>query len=275
MAVLAGFNVLAWLAVYDLERRELEVVFFDIGQGDAIFIETPQKHQVLIDGGPDAAILEKLGKVMPFWDRTIDLVILTHPEHDHIAGLIEVLKRYKVENILWTGIVRNTSEYSEWVKLVQEEKANVFAAKAGEKIKSGKVLLEVLHPFENLAGQEFENSNDTSIINRLIFGRTSFLFTGDISKSVEKKLAVNAKNTIGSNILKVSHHGSKTSTAPEFLTEVVPEIAVISAGRKNPYGHPHQEVLETLADYDITVLRTDIEGDIKITSDGERLLVKF
>ena len=112
--ILIGLNILAWLAVYDLSKSQfLEVNFFDVGQGDSIFIETPQRHQILIDGGPDETILEKLGREMPFWDRTIDLIILTHPEHDHLAGLIEVLKRYKVENILWTGVSRTTSEYKE------------------------------------------------------------------------------------------------------------------------------------------------------------------
>ncbi|GAH21548.1 unnamed protein product, partial [marine sediment metagenome] len=104
-------NILAWLAVYDLNKPQLlEVNFFDVGQGEVIFIETPSRHQILIDGGPSSVILEKLTENLPFWDRTIDLIILTHPEHDHLAGLIEVLKRYKVENILWTGVVRDTAE---------------------------------------------------------------------------------------------------------------------------------------------------------------------
>ena len=123
LGILLGLNALAWLAVYNLSQaRLLEVDFFDTGQGDAIFIETPQNYQILIDGGPDSTILEKLNKEMPFWDRTIDLIILTHPEKDHMAGLIEVLKRYKVENILWTGIVRDTAEYKEWQKSIQKEK---------------------------------------------------------------------------------------------------------------------------------------------------------
>ncbi len=271
LAVLFSLNILAWLAVYDLSGSELEIVFFDIGQGDAIFIETPQRHHILIDGGPSSIISEKLAREMPFWDRTIDLIILTHPEKDHLSGLIEVLKRYKVENVLWTGIVRNTSEYQAWLKLIKEEGSNVFEAKAGLGIKAGRAALDVLYPFENLAGREFENSNDTSIVNRLIFGENSFLFTGDISQSVETELA----DDLDSDILKVSHHGSKTSTAKEFVEAVSPKIAVISSGRNNSYGHPHQETLETLADYDINVLRTDELGDIKIISDGKNYAVSF
>ena len=135
LAVLLGSNVFAWLIVFDLSRPEvLEVSFFDVGQGDAAFIETPQGHQILIDGGPSSIILEKLAQEMPFWDRTIDLIILSHPEKDHLAGLIEVLKRYKVENILWTGVVRETAEFEEWQELIKEEGAKIFIAEFGLRI---------------------------------------------------------------------------------------------------------------------------------------------
>ena len=161
LAILLGLfflNFLAWLVVYNLSQsRFLEVTFFDVGQGDAIFIETPKLHQILIDGGPDSTILGKLGKEMPFWDRTIDLVILTHPEHDHYGGLIEVLKRYKVENILWTGVIRDTAEFREWQRLIKEEGAKITIAKMGQKIKIHKCYLcdlSVLYPFENLEGKQ-------------------------------------------------------------------------------------------------------------------------
>ncbi|GAH68719.1 unnamed protein product, partial [marine sediment metagenome] len=222
-------NILAWLAVYDLNKPQLlEVNFFDVGQGEAIFIETPSRHQILIDGGPSSVVLEKLAESLPFWDRTIDLIILTHPEHDHLAGLIEVLKRYKVENILWTGVVRDTAEYKEWVKLIKNEGAEIKIAQAGQKINLSTYevdrYMEVLYPFENLEGQEFKNSNNTSIVAKLIFGTppthhppasrvpTSFLFTGDAYKSVEKKL-MDKKTDLASDVLKVGHHGSKTSNS--------------------------------------------------------------
>ena len=272
LSVLSGLNILAWLAVYDLSNRELEVIFFDVGQGDSALIKTPQGHRILIDGGPDSVVLERLGKTMPFWSRTIDLIILTHPEKDHISGLIEVLRRYEVENILWTGVLRSTSEYKEWKELIKAEKADIFIAKKGQKIKAGQAVIDILHPFENLAGREFQNNNDTSIVNRLKFGKISFLFTGDISGSVEKRLAASS-TLLTADVLKVSHHGSKTSSVKEFVKAVLPEIAVISSGRNNRYGHPHPEVLETLANYDIITLRTDINGSIKIFSNGENLNV--
>jgi competence protein ComEC len=262
-------NLFAWIIFFDLKSHKfLKVNFFDVGQGDAIFVETPTGHQILIDGGPSSKIIEKLAREIPFWDRSIDLIILTHPERDHITGLLEVLKRYRVENILWTGIVRNIPEYKEWLNLLEKERANVKIARAGQKIscKNCQWEIEVFYPFENLEGMEFEDSNDTSIVSKLIFGNFSFLFTGDIYKDVEEILSL-TNFDLNSKILKVAHHGSKTSSSEKFLEKVSPEIAVISVG-ENKYGHPHRETLETLKKYGIRVLRTDLNGDIKITSDG-------
>lgn len=254
----------------------MEVTFFDVGQGDAVFIETPARHQILVDGGPSSVILEKLGKEMPFWDRTIDLIILTHPEQDHMRGLFDVLKRYKVENILWTGILKDTAEYQEWLRLIEKEGAKIYIAKSGQKIPCltldvKQCYLEVLHPFESLDGQSPKNTNDTSVVARLVFGETAFLFTGDISKSAEKDI-VGKEIVIDSDILKVGHHGSKTSSGKEFIEKVSPDIAVISVGRDNKYGHPHKETLENLKG--VMVLRTDLDGDIKIISDGARYKIE-
>jgi len=274
LSLLLALNILAWIVVFDLSKNQpLEVVFFDVGQGDSIFIETPKKQQILIDGGPDSVILEKLGKEMPFYDNTLDLIILTHPEKDHLTGLISVLKRYKVENILWTGVKRDTLEFQEWERKILEEKANIKIAHPLQKIIASKTVLEILYPFENLAGREFEDSNETSIVSRLVFGENSFLFTGDIRKSEEKEI-LEQRTNLDSDILKVSHHGSKTSSSKEFIEKVLPEIAVISAGKGNSYGHPHQEVLDILEDYGIKILRTDQNGDIKIISDGKEIKIK-
>lgn len=272
---LVCLNLVAWVVVWDLSQpRFLEVVFFDVGQGDSIFIETPQGHQVLIDGGPSSVVLEKLAEETPFYDRSIDLIILTHPEHDHYFGLFEVLKRYEVENILWTGIIRDTAEYQEWIRLIDEEGANILIAKAGQKIilqKNPLIFLEILHPFENLENQETKYTNDTSIIAELVFGSVSFLFTGDISKKVEKQL-VDEYINLDTDVLKIAHHGSKTSSCSEFLETVSPEIAVISVG-ENRWGHPNQEVLENLQQFNIEILITRELGDIKIISDGNNFNV--
>ncbi len=277
LVILFGLNILAWVAVYDLSQSQLlEVVFFDVGQGDSIFIATPQGHQILIDGGPDETVLENLGKEMPFWDRTIDLIILSHPEHDHISGLIEVLKRYKVENILWTGVLRDTSEYRQWQELIKEERARITIARAGQQIQgSGSNLkrwaIEVLFPFESLEGKEVKNTNNTSVVVRLVYGDNSFLFTGDAYKSIERQLLETA---IDADVLKVGHHGSKTSSAQEFIEKVSPDIAVIQCGKDNHYGHPSQETLEILEKYGINIFRTDLDGDIKILCNSQSLILK-
>ena len=286
LGVLIGlliFNILAWFVVYDLSQiRYLEVIFFDVGQGDAIFIKTPQGHQILIDGGPDSVILEKLGKELPFYDRAIDLVILTHPESDHLTGLLDVLRSYKAKNILWTGVTRDTGTFRKWQELIEKEKAEIFIAKAGQKITIGKTSFEILFPFENLENKSVKDANNTSIVLRLDFGEISLLFTGDIYKSAERELlslasrrdesllhpSLRSGKQLDADVLKVSHHGSKTSTAEEFIIVVSPEIAVISVGRNNSYGHPHQETLDTLEKYGIRIFRTDFNGDIKIISDG-------
>jgi len=274
IGLLVLFNIFAWQRVFDLiEGRYLEIIFFDIGQGDAIFIETPQKHQILIDGGPDSSILEKLAKEIPFWDRSIDVVILTHPEKDHLAGLIEVLKRYKVDYVLWTGVVRQTSENDKWRSLLQEQEGKVVIIKAGQRIEAGEVCFNILSPVEYLEGEGFKDSNNTSIVSRLVFGQSSFLFTGDITSLIEKELVEKKVNLI-SNVLKVGHHGSKYSTSDNFLEAVDPEIAIISVG-KNSYGHPTEEVLQKLKKFDIEILRTDKDGDIELVSDGNNFKIKI
>jgi len=271
LIILFFLNILAWFAVFELQKfPSLKVIFFDVGQGDAIFIETPTKQQILIDGGPDPTILEKIGKAMPFWDRTIDLIILTHPDRDHLSGLIEVLKRYKIENILWTGVVRETAEYREWRRLIEKETTNIFIAQAPLDIyltgqagqNTQRMVLHILYPWENLEGQVVKRSNDTSIVSRLIFKENSFLFTGDISRKVEEKLILSGVQ-LESDVLKVAHHGSRHSSSEDFLKNVSPELAVIQVGR-NHYGHPSEEVLRRLEKFGIKVLRTDKNGDIKI-----------
>ncbi len=265
-------NIFVWKHVSDfIGNPYLNVIFFTVGQGDAIFIQTPQKHQILIDGGPDSAILGKMSKRMPFWDRSIDLIILTHPEADHLAGLIEILKYYKVDYILWTGVVRDTSEFKEWQKLIGKEGAEIIIAQANQKIRVGEILLNILSPLENMEGKKLADSNDTSIVSQLIFNNNSFLFTGDISGPMEERLA-DEKVNLDSDVLKVSHHGSKYSTFDKFLEAVTPKIAIIQVG-KNNYGHPTEETINRLKKFISGILRTDKNGDIEIMSDGGNLKI--
>ena len=272
---LAFANWLAW--GYVLEGSGLKVTFFDVGQGDAIFIETPQGHQILIDGGPARQLAaDKIGKALPFWDKSLDLVILTHPDADHITGLVGVLERYDVENVLWTGVTTDTNIFASWKDALEKyskpdferEKVGLYLARAGQKIFWGKdpnAFMEILYPESQTLNEKKSGfggaTNDTSIVSKLVFGSHSLLFTGDITKAVEQKLVSQGVN-LRADVLKVPHHGSKYSSSEAFLAAVLPSTAVIQVGSKNSYGHPTEEVLSRLGN--IPVLRTDEKSDIVI-----------
>ncbi len=266
--ILVLANIFVWQFVFGLNNN-LKVTFFDIGQGDSIFIETPAKHQILIDGGPSNKVAEKLGCAIPFWDKTIDLVILTHPDYDHLRGLLDVLDYYKVKNIIWTSELSQGKTFEAWQEKLKKEGANIYFAKAGMKILASQVKIGILYPME-LPKQDSKNNNDTSIVARMVFGQTEFFFSGDINREIEQEIIL-ANQSIVSDVLKVAHHGSKSATSLEFLANVKPNVAVISSGQNNSYGHPHQEVLSALAEFGIKVLRTDQKGDVKITSDGRNI----
>jgi len=277
----AGFlfvlNVFCWKEVFVLaENNNLQVYFLNVGQGDAAFIKTVENHQVLIDGGPDSLALTKVSSLMPFWDKTIDLVILSHPEKDHMQGLIDILKRYKADYILESGIEKDSAEFKEWEKVLENQKqqgAKIISVKMGDTVQLGNTLINILLPFENLSGQKMtDSSNDACVVAKLIFGNNSFLFTGDISEKTEKTVIATSDVAITADVLKVAHHGSKYSTSEEFLQNVDAKFAVIPVG-KNSYGHPTPEVLQRLEKFGIKVLRTDINGTIEFVSDGKNLKI--
>lgn len=259
-------NIFVWQFIFSLDGN-LKVVFFDVGEGDSIFIETPQGHQVLIDGGPSEQVLNKLPKVMPFWDKTIDLVVLTHPDYDHLAGLNHVLREYRVANVLWSGVRGDSKVFKDWANALNGEGAREIIAKSGNFLGLGFVKIVILYPLENISDQLFGGtSNESSVVLKIFHGKISFLMTGDITQRVEKSLLRSGSQVVA-DILKVAHHGSKSSTSREFLMAARPLIAVISVGRNN-YGHPNQETLSNLKEFGIKVLRTDDFGDIRINSDG-------
>lgn len=274
LLALAAIAILVWQTVFHFEaRRNLWVTFFDVGQGDSIFIEVPNGNQILIDGGPSDIILAKLGRTMPFWDRTIDLLVLTHPDADHLNGLLEVLRRYHISMVLETGVEHSSPQYREWREILEKKDIFLINAARGQRVSLGQnVYLYILAPFENLAGRAVSKANNTSVVSRLTHGQNSMLLTGDIEKPVENRLVFESLDsgplTLASDILKVGHHGSKTSTSQQFLNAVSPSMAVIQAGRENRYGHPHQEVLDRLAAAGAKIFRNDLGGDIFIESDG-------
>lgn len=261
--------VFIWAALFRLgPRSNLRFHVFDIGQGDALFIETPDHYQILIDGGPDGGVVQKLGYAMPFWDRTIDLVILTHPHADHLAGLIDVLRRYRVGAIIESGAIYNTPEIGSWEREKERQGLKSIAALSGMTVSFGHdTTLKILSPLANVSGRRFSNVHEADIVSELFYASTTILLTGDAEEDLEADLIM--RHLIApAQILKVGHHGSRTSTSNLLLKTVRPEIAVISVGAKNRYGHPNAEILERLKSFGIKIFRTDESGDLVFELDG-------
>ncbi len=273
LAVLLAAVVFVWYAVFCESRSGLSVVFLDVGQGDAIFIETSTGQQILIDGGPNKKVLAELGKVMPFYDRSIDVVIETHPDSDHISGLPEVLNRYNVDLIIEPGVESDTAVYKTFESLITEKNIKKVLARRGMKlVLSNNTYLLILFPVVDVSGMD---TNDASIVAKLVYGKTSFLFTGDSPKKIEDYLIFLDKKSLDVDVLKLAHHGSKTSSSESFIGYTSPEYAVISVGKDNKYGHPNKEVLDILEKFGIQILRTDLLGSIIMKSDGNIITVTY
>ena len=272
LVFLALCSAFVWYVVIEESRGlELTVAFLDIGQGDAIFIESPTGRQVLIDGGPDKKVLRELSKVMPFYDRSIDVVMSTHPDKDHIAGLPEVLNRYAVDYVFEPGIKSHNGVYDAFERASKLEKADKIFARRGEKIDlGGGALLSILSPDRDMEGTE---TNYASIVAKLSYGKTSFLFTGDAPKPIEEYLAYLDGEALDVDVLKVGHHGSRTSTSDIFLGLTSPTYGIISAGAYNRYGHPHKEVIDALERFGVKTLATYKKGAVVFKSDGENVKV--
>lgn len=282
LVFLIGINFFIWYAIFSENRKDLTVAFLDVGQGDAIFIESVDGKQVLIDGGSNAQVLRQLGQVMPFYDRSIDMVVLTHPDQDHIGGLPAVLETYKVDYVLESGVSSDSEVYKEFENIIEEKQIRKILARQGMNIPlcnlTGALLredcdsyLEVLFPIGDVS--DFE-TNTSSVILKLTNGENSFLFTGDSPQSIEKYLAGSLGDYLDVDVLKLGHHGSKTSSSDIFLGFTSPEYSVASVGLNNSYNHPNQEVIDLLNKFEIPLLRTDELGNIIFESDGQDLEIK-
>lgn len=251
---------LVWLFIWHTTKRELRVSFLNIGQGDAIFIEAPNGNQMLIDGGAGKVVLSELGQVMPWSDRFIDVVVATHPDADHIGGLYFVLDRFQIGALLEPGVSADTQTYKRLESSLTTHQVPQILARRGMKVILDKdVTFTILYPDQDTTKME---TNDASIVGRLEYKGNSFYLNGDSPLKVENYLAQKDGGQIQSTVLKVGHHGSRTSTGQSFLEVVDPIYAVISAGKNNRYGHPHPEVVEKLENKNIKILSTAEEGRI-------------
>lgn len=266
-------NVFVWLTVYQKRPSDvLTVYFFDVGQGDAIFIDSPSHGRVLIDGGVNRKILSELGKVLPFADKRIDVLVETHPDKDHIGGLPEVVSRYDVGLFLEPGVESENTIDDELKRRIEEKNVPRLLARRGMMVNFGDgAKLQILFPNQDVSNWE---TNRASIVARLVYGDRKFLLTGDSPIQIENVLVSLDKENLDADIFKAGHHGSRTSTSLAFTEAVSPEYAVISAGKNNSYGHPHQEVLDILGNIGATILSTAELGTIKFETDGKTLELK-
>ncbi|MFA6077203.1 MAG: MBL fold metallo-hydrolase [Candidatus Paceibacterota bacterium] len=259
-------------------HKGLTFAMLDVGQGDALFIESPTGAQILVDGGPPRKILSQLSRVMSPFDTHLDAILITNPDQDHIGGFLDVLKVYKVDKVFEPGTINDSKIYqnleADIYDKIKNKKIQKILAKKGMRLDiGGGAMIDILFPDRDVS---FWNTNDGSVVARLSYGKTSIMLTGDATSETEKIiLKENSKARFQSDILKVGHHGSRTSTSASFVQAVAPAYALISDGKDNKYGHPHQDTLATLTKFGVKVFRTDLLGTIIMKSDGENEVFSF
>ncbi len=263
---------LVWTATFAGSNGQLTVSVLDVGQGDAILIETPDGRHVLVDGGASGLVLaQRLGEELPFWERTIDLVALTHPQEDHMAGLIDTLERYDVRQVIASPYRSDSAGYHEWRALIDDQQIGYHEGTAGDTIDLGNgAMLRVLGPDGEMLPTD--DANNESLVLKLTWRNVSFLLTGDIEVEAENELLRSGVD-LHSTVLKVAHHGSATSSSAAFMQAVGPRLALVSVGANNPYGHPVPSVIQRLGEESL-VLRTDEHGTIEVSTDGTHVWVE-
>ena len=252
------------------ESPYLRVAFLDVGQGDAILITTPTGEELLVDGGrDDGQALTALTRVQGFWDRKIEAVVATHFDSDHIGGLDDVLARYHVGTVLVAGNTTGSPEAEAFEAAVAAEGLVGQAVRAGDMLTLGaSTTVEIFSPTYDVSDIE---SNNSSIVAKITYGDTSFLLTGDAPSEIEDYLVAKYGDALTADVLKLGHHGSRTSSSPLFLETVDAFYGVVSASDDNTYGHPHEEVVAAVEGAGMIMLETAREGDIVFYSDGEKV----
>jgi len=272
MTVLASPDSRLAPGVFAAPNGRLTVEVFDVGQGDSILIRTPDGQRLLVDGGPDGAVVEReLGEALPFWDRGLDMVLLTHPDSDHLTGLLSVVERHHVGQVATAPFEAETELARAWREIIDEKGMPYRAVEAGGWIDLGRgARLEVLGPSDQAPTGTSADTNNNSLVLKLTWGNVSFLLTGDLEAAGEAALIEEGAD-LRATVLKVAHHGSPYSTSDEFVEAVRPVVSIISVGEDNDFGHPAPSTLERLDD--TIVYRTDRQGDVTFSTDGERLWV--
>jgi beta-lactamase superfamily II metal-dependent hydrolase len=271
--VFSVLNLWVWHDVLKFESApDMRVFFFDVGQGDAELIETKDGRQILIDGGPSSAILTRLGNVMPFGDRSLDAIIISHPHSDHVSGLVDVINRYDVGMIFESGAIYPTSEMLALEAAISKKGiARVYVDQPMTIVFGDGARLTLIAPDRSFVGKDVKRIHDSMVVGLLEYRDARVVFMGDAEKTVERSL-IDAKKLEQVDILKVGHHGSKTSSSEYFLSRITPRVAIISVG-KNKYGHPNQDVLGRLDMSGARVFRTDEDGTIEVRFVSSQVLL--
>lgn len=258
-------NLFVWSKLVLGSSANLVVKVYDVGQGDSIFIRTPKNYKILIDGGPNNKIVDYLNRELGLNDRELDLVVLTHPQADHMYGLIETIKKFKVKKIITSDVKSTTSIYKLWIDTLNNTNLKPESVYTGESITlSDQVKLQIVWP--DVPKPQVVDLNEAAVVIKLSYGNFDMLLTGDADQKVQPYTT----NLNHIEVLKVPHHGSKTALNEKFLKQINPDQAVISVGSKNWYGHPSQILLKLLKDNSNKVFRTDQNGTVTFVSDGEK-----
>lgn len=270
VCVIAVYGMLVYTHGSSYEHK-LSVSFLDVGQGDSIFIKTPSGHTMIIDGGPSKNSLEKVTKILSFFEKDIDIMLATHPDADHITGLIPILEKYKVGTIVISPTHSSTDVDKDLDKHIEEEQASLHVAHTGDTIDfHDGVLVSVLYPSQKYI--PIKDTNDGSVSIVITYQEHTFLLTGDLPSKEEAKLLPFLSKNI--TVYKAGHHGSKTSSSQILLSYIHPLYAVISAGKNNRYGHPSGETLDRLHVYAKEIISTIDRGTISFISDGSKIQVE-
>lgn len=251
--------VLLAAATYSLQSSPLNVIFFDVGQGDAILINGPDNFQILIDGGSDDTLAKKIGKYLPANDRTIEVILLSHPDSDHLTGLIEIVRRYNVRYVIQTSFISENALTLEWRAVINEKKAAIIDATINTVIKlPDQASIDILSPRK---GGVYRDANAKSIICIYNYADKKILFLGDATPEAQAA-ALTSRTIKDIDIVKISHHGSEKSYNDELIKAAKPAESVIQVGAGNRFGHPSPSVINQLKNNNIAIHRTDLEGDI-------------
>jgi len=273
IGVLLLSAIFVWQAVWrEMPSKTLTVAFLNVGQGDSIYIESPTHQKMIIDGGPNGAVLSEIGKLMPWYDHYIDVIMITNTDVDHYGGFIDLLRRYRVGLVIEPGTVGGSPSYRALEDLIVQKNIKKIVARRGQSIEiGGGAHFDVLFPDRDVSKLE---TNNSSIIGQLVYGSSTVMFTGDAPVATENFVFLLDSGRVKSDILKAGHHGSKTSASEPFISAVAPKYAVISAGLNNKYGHPNQETLDLFQKLNIIPLITFKLGTIIFKTDGTLFITK-